>query len=562
MKNAVIYARYSSDRQNEMSIEGQLRECRSYAQKNDMLVIEEYIDRAQTATTDKRPNFLRMIQDSENRTFEVILVYQLDRFARNKNDSGYYKKILSNNGVRVISAKEQIASDSSGVITEGMLEIVADWFSKQLSEKVTRGMMQNAEKCKYNGGTMTFGYTVDNDGHYILDEQRAPIVKEIFERIANGETAASICADLNRRGIRTIKGNVFVKNSLQNMIRNEKYKGIYSFGGVRVPDGMPRIVSDELFDEVQDALEHRSSMTRPVSDNYLLTGKLYCGYCTKPMIGTSGTSKTGKVHRYYICQNTIGKVKKCDKRSVRKDFIESQVISICLASLTDDIIDTVVDSVVAQNNIDQESPELVRLRAEIKAIEKKIDELIDQVEAGVHSPRFARRLEEREAELETLKKQKRIEELLDNIKPGSDSFAQAIGLACVYNAYSKRKTNLSLIDEATLPKSNRELFLALSESARFLKCCGIEAAATGEEYSDIPLSDIHDIYDTFESVIEAYISVLKRMTVSILSDGIRIVMEATGKAELPGTILPVECKESDGLLFFTVRVKDKGGDGK
>ena len=159
-------------------------------------------------------------------------------------------------------------------------------------------------------------------------------------------------------------------------------------------------------------------------------------------------------------------------------------------------------------------------------------------------------------------KQKRIEELLDNIKPGSDSFAQAIGLACVYNAYSKRKTNLSLIDEATLPKSNRELFLALSESARFLKCCGIEAAATGEEYSDIPLSDIHDIYDTFESVIEAYISVLKRMTVSILSDGIRIVMEATGKAELPGTILPVECKESDGLLFFTVRVKDKGGDGK
>ena len=410
MKNAVIYARYSSDRQNEMSIEGQLRECRSYAQKNDMLVIEEYIDRAQTATTDKRPNFLRMIQDSENRTFEVILVYQLDRFARNKNDSGYYKKILSNNGVRVISAKEQIASDSSGVITEGMLEIVADWFSKQLSEKVTRGMMQNAEKCKYNGGTMTFGYTVDNDGHYILDEQRAPIVKEIFERIANGETAASICADLNRRGIRTIKGNVFVKNSLQNMIRNEKYKGIYSFGGVRVPDGMPRIVSDELFDEVQDALEHRSSMTRPVSDNYLLTGKLYCGYCTKPMIGTSGTSKTGKVHRYYICQNTIGKVKKCDKRSVRKDFIESQVISICLASLTDDIIDTVVDSVVAQNNIDQESPELVRLRAEIKAIEKKIDELIDQVEAGVHSPRFARRLEEREAELETLKKQKRIEE--------------------------------------------------------------------------------------------------------------------------------------------------------
>lgn len=159
-------------------------------------------------------------------------------------------------------------------------------------------------------------------------------------------------------------------------------------------------------------------------------------------------------------------------------------------------------------------------------------------------------------------KQKYIEELLDNTKPGSDSFDEAIGLACVYNAYSKRKTNLSLIDEATLPKSNRELFLALSESARFLKCCGIEAAATGEEYSVFPLSDIHDIYDTFEAIIESYIPLLKRMTVSILSDGIRIVMEAKGRAELPDTVLPVDCKESDGLLFFTVSVKDKGGEGK
>ena len=232
MKTAVIYARYSSDSQNEMSIEGQIKECREYANRNNILVIEEYIDRARTATTDKRPSFLRMIQDSENKSFDIILVYQLDRFARNKNDSGYYKKILSDHGVKVISAKEQIASDSSGVITEGMLEIVADWFSKQLSEKVTRGMMQNAEKCKYNGGTKTFGYAIDSDGNYVLDEKNAPIVKEIFERIANGETCGAVCTDLNRRGVKTVKGGDFVKNSLQNMIRNEKYKGIYSYGDV------------------------------------------------------------------------------------------------------------------------------------------------------------------------------------------------------------------------------------------------------------------------------------------------------------------------------------------
>ena len=102
MKNAVIYARYSSDRQNETSIEVQIEECRRYAIEHDLLVVQEYIDRAQTATTDRRPNFLRMIDDSENGTFEIILVYQFDRFSRNKDDSGYYKKILAKHGVREI----------------------------------------------------------------------------------------------------------------------------------------------------------------------------------------------------------------------------------------------------------------------------------------------------------------------------------------------------------------------------------------------------------------------------------------------------------------------------
>ena len=91
MKNAVIYARYSSDRQNEMSITGQIAECRKFAEEHDLIILQEYIDRALTATSDKRPSFLRMIDDSNDGYFDTILVYQLDRFARNKNDSGYYK---------------------------------------------------------------------------------------------------------------------------------------------------------------------------------------------------------------------------------------------------------------------------------------------------------------------------------------------------------------------------------------------------------------------------------------------------------------------------------------
>ena len=407
MMNAVIYARYSSDKQNEMSIEGQIEECRKYAEENNMVVLQEYVDRALTATSDKRPNFLRMIDDSKDRNFEIILVYQLDRFSRNKNDSGYYKKILADNGVKVVSAKEQIASDSSGVITEGLLEVFADYFSKQLSEKVHRGMYQRAEQCKFNGGTMTLGYAVDKDGYYIVDEKTGPVVKEIFKRIAAGETAKAIGDDLNERGIRTTRGNLFTKNSLQNILRNEKYKGVYTFGDVRVADGIPRLISDELFDEVQIVLGRKSHGHRPAKEDYLLTGKLYCGHCGRMMMGSSGTSHTGNTYRYYICKSP-GKT--CDKKNVSKDFIENHIVKICKRSLSKEVIEDVVSAVIEYNKRDQESPEINRLKSEIKDIEKKIDKLITEIEEGLSSKRIVDRLAQREAELEVLNQRLKKEE--------------------------------------------------------------------------------------------------------------------------------------------------------
>ena len=407
MKNAIIYARYSSDRQNEMSIKGQIVECKKYAEENDMLIIREYIDRALTATSDKRPNFLRMIEDSKEKNFEVVLVYQFDRFARNKNDSGYYKKILLDNGVKVVSAKEQIPNDSSGVITEGLLEVFADYFSKQLSEKVTRGMYQRAEKCKYNGGTMTFGYTVDKEGYYIPDEIQAPIIKEIFERVSQGETVKSICDDLNQRGVRTIRGNPFSKNSLQHILRNEKYKGVYIFGDMRVPDGIPRLVSDKLFEDVQNQLKDRHGH-RPATEDYLLTGKLYCGHCKRRMVGSSGTSCNGSTYRYYICSNAP---KKCNKKNVTKEFLEKAVLKKCREALTDDIIEAIVNTVVEINSHDQESAEFIRLREAIKATEQKIEKLLTEIEHGLTSSRIIDRLNLREAELEDLNKQLKKEQV-------------------------------------------------------------------------------------------------------------------------------------------------------
>lgn len=167
--NVVIYARYSSHSQTEQSIEGQLQVCYEYAQRNGYSVVGEYIDRAQSGTTDSRTEFQRMICDSDRRTFTGVLVYQLDRFARNRYDSAINKAKLKKNGVRVLSAKENITDDASGILIEGVLESMAEYYSVELSQKIRRGMTLNAEKCLSNGSNPGLGYYVDSERRYQIN---------------------------------------------------------------------------------------------------------------------------------------------------------------------------------------------------------------------------------------------------------------------------------------------------------------------------------------------------------------------------------------------------------
>lgn len=205
--NAVIYARFSSHAQNEQSIEGQLLECYAFTKKNGYVVIDEYIDRALTGKSDHRPAFQRMIADSAKKTFQYVIVYQLDRFSRNRTHSALYKRELQKNNVRVISARENITDDASGILVEGVLESIAEYYSAELSQKVRRGMNLNAEKGLSNGGSIPLGFYVDSEKRYQIDPKTSALVKEIFERYANGETAIQICDSLNNRGYRSSRGS-------------------------------------------------------------------------------------------------------------------------------------------------------------------------------------------------------------------------------------------------------------------------------------------------------------------------------------------------------------------
>lgn len=210
----VIYARYSSDNQREESIDGQLRECRAFAEKNDIQIMDVYIDRALSAKTDNRPDFQRMVKDSAKGNFEVVLVWKLDRFARNRYDSAHYKTILRKNGVKVVSATEHISQGAEGILLESMLEGMAEYYSAELAEKVKRGMTENALKCKYNGGTLPVGYTVDENKFYQLDPVVAPIIADAFKHYAEGATMKEIVDELNIRGVRNTRGG---KISINNV---------------------------------------------------------------------------------------------------------------------------------------------------------------------------------------------------------------------------------------------------------------------------------------------------------------------------------------------------------
>ena len=225
--NIVIYARFSSHSQTEQSIEGRLKVCYEYAEQNHYTVVGEYIDRALSGTNDNRVQFQRMIADSDKHTFEAVLVYQLDRFARNRYDSAINKAKLKKNGVRVLSAKENITDDASGILVEGVLESMAEYYSAELSQKIRRGMSINAEKCLCNGSNPGLGYRVNADRGFDVVEDEAAVVREIFERYAKGETKTEILHDLQRRQIKTSLGRELNHNSITRILKNKRYIGVY-----------------------------------------------------------------------------------------------------------------------------------------------------------------------------------------------------------------------------------------------------------------------------------------------------------------------------------------------
>lgn len=399
--NAVIYARYSSDRQTEQSIEGQLRECYAFAKANDIAVIDTYIDRAISGKTDNRPAFQKMIEDSAKRQFQAVIVYRLDRFTRNRYDSAIYKARLKKNGVKVLSAMENLNGSPESIIMESLLEGMAEYYSVELSQKITRGMRENALKGKALGGQRVLGYKVNSDCYFEIDETTAPVVVDIFKLYSSGKTVKEICDILNARGVKTARGGAFNKNSLHTILTNKKYIGIYKTKYGEIVGGIPAIIDKELFEMVALRMEqNKKAPARAKAEiNYLLSTKLFCGKCRSAMVGESGTSKTGKKYYYYACVKKK-REKACDKSNVKKDWIEDLVIQRTVTDiLKDDVIEKIADRLVELQKAEAaESGTMLYLQNSLAEIQVSIKNIMTAIEKGIITESTKTRLTELEDE--------------------------------------------------------------------------------------------------------------------------------------------------------------------
>ena len=402
MKTAVVYARYSSDNQTEQSIEGQLRVCQQFAKNNDILIVDTYIDRAMTGTNDLRPDFQRMIKDSNKRQWDYVLVYKLDRFSRNKYETTIHKHTLSNNGVKVLSAMENIPDTPEGIILESLLEGMNQYYSAELSQKVHRGLNESYIKGLFTGGFQIYGYKVV-DKRNVIDENEAVIVKEIFTRFAQGESGKNIAENLIARGIRTKRGHYLDDKKVYKIIANTKYIGVVTHGEQTYTNIYPAIIDEKTWQKVQairDANKHKPG-SKKERFNYVLSGKLICGECKEYMVGVTSTNKFGSSYRYYTCLSKRRKKHQCNTVGIHKDILESFVFKKVWEMIYDNNdINKLIEDICKRHKATNEESEV------IKSLDKKRTEalkasnnLISAIEQGIITEQTKLRLKELENQI-------------------------------------------------------------------------------------------------------------------------------------------------------------------
>lgn len=394
---AVAYARYSSDGQRDESIDAQVRAIKSFAERESYALIHVYADRGISGTSDNREEFQRMIEDAKNGDFQVVIVHKLDRFARNRSDSAIYRNVLEKYGVRLVSVLENFDDSPESIILQSVIEGYNEYYSKNLAREVMKGLKENALASKFNGGVPPLGYDINKETlKYKINNFEAEAVKLIFKMYLQGEGYTSIINELNRRGFKTKKGNSFGKNSLYDILRNERYTGVYIYNKslpltsnkkfnrhasknaediIKVEGGIPQIISTEDFVKVQELMNKRrhKTATYKAKEDYLLSGKIICGECGSTYAGNARRSKN-YTYISYTCTKKNGK-EKCRNKGTQRDLIES----IILNKLSEKVFDVkILPEIISRYN-----DFALSKNKEFIAVKKQLEQRLAEIDKGI-----------------------------------------------------------------------------------------------------------------------------------------------------------------------------------
>lgn len=422
MLKGVTYNRFSSTMQREESIEAQIRFSHDYAKKNNIEIVKDYIDEAMSGKTDDRPAFQQMLKDAKLGLFDTVICHKVDRFARNRIESAINKYNLRKCNVKVAFSGQAIDDSPEGQLMEGILESFAEYYSLNLAKETMKGLRENAYKCRFNGGYVPFGYSVDpTTKTYVINENEAPYVQLIFKMYNDGAKYPVIINTLKQLGIKTRHGKDFTYSGLHELLCNEKYVGVYVFNKrtsrnidgkrnnhsikdeneiIRIPGGVPQIIDTDTFLRTQELLDAKKRATRKTKEVYLLSGLVFCGECQKPYCGSRKHNGSGKVYTMYRCNG------RCDNTEVNKETLEELVFQKLIENIFSKNALTYLSKKLnnyLKSKKQEENKQLEFFKSRIDKITFEQNNIISAIAKGYDQPIFKQKLTTLDEELKKIR---------------------------------------------------------------------------------------------------------------------------------------------------------------
>ncbi len=393
MIRAVIYARYSSDKQDEDSISAQVHACEAYAPQHGYTIVKKYVDEAisgKGSKTASRRDYQRMLKDADNKMFDVVLIHKYDRIARNLREHANLEKRLSDDNVTLVAVAQDFGISNEAKIMKSMMWALSEYYIDNLSNEVKKGHKETALKALHNGGYAPFGYDVVEQ-KYVVNDLEASYVVKMFQCALNHEGFTDLIKEMNSAGITGKRGQSIKYSSVYEILRNEKYTGTYLFSqteekerqkrrtkdnAIRIENALPKIIDKAIFEEVQKIMNNRKQTGKKAG--YLCSGLVYCANCGAKMHGVTTHRKEHEYKVYYCSEH-------CGVGTVKMDDIDSSVREYIKNLLSEENTKIITEALkkYSSNETDRVKEFNDSVAREIKEKQKQIDNYMATLGSGV-----------------------------------------------------------------------------------------------------------------------------------------------------------------------------------